>query len=56
MFAHMYRMLASADPEWGQGLVEYALLIILIGIVMIVVMVLLGPTIGNLWSSIIYAV
>ena len=38
--------------EEGQGLVEYALIIVLIAIVVIAALTLLGPTIGNVFSSI----
>ena len=40
----------SADD--GQGLAEYALILALIAIVVIAVMRLLGPTIGNTFSTI----
>ena len=38
--------------EKGQGLVEYALIITLIAIVVILAMNFLGPTIGNVFSEI----
>jgi len=38
--------------EKGQGLVEYAIILALIAIVVIAVMQLLGPKIGNVFSSI----
>jgi pilus assembly protein Flp/PilA len=38
--------------EEGQGLVEYALIIFLIAIVLLVVVSLLGTTIGSIFSSI----
>jgi pilus assembly protein Flp/PilA len=37
----------------GQGLVEYALIMILVSIVVIGALTLLGPTIGNVFSNII---
>ncbi len=40
------------EAERGQGLVEYALIIALVAIVVIAILVLLGPQIGNLFSSI----
>ena len=40
------------DPK-GQGLVEYALIIMLVAAVVIVVMWLLGPAIGSAYSNII---
>jgi pilus assembly protein Flp/PilA len=44
--------LTQDDAEAGQSLVEYALLMILIGISAIVVIALLGPTIGNIFDNI----
>jgi len=37
----------------GQGLVEYALLLVLVALVVIVILVLLGPAIGNVFSNVI---
>ncbi len=39
--------------EEGQGLVEYALILALVALVVIVILALLGPTIGNVFSNII---
>lgn len=36
----------------GQGLVEYALILVLVAIVVIAVLMLMGPVIGNTFSSI----
>ena len=41
-----------APKEKGQGLVEYALILVLVAIVVIAVLTLLGPIIGNVFSSI----
>lgn len=41
-----------APTEEGQGLVEYAIILALVSIVVIAVMRLLGPKIGNTFSSI----
>jgi pilus assembly protein Flp/PilA len=38
--------------EKGQGLVEYALIIILIALIVIIALQLLGPTLGNTFSNI----
>ena len=37
----------------GQGLVEYALMILLVGIVVIVLVALFGTSVGNMFSNII---
>ena len=36
----------------GQGLVEYALILVLVALVVIVALVILGPNIGNIFSQI----
>ncbi|GER79025.1 MAG: hypothetical protein JETCAE02_16340 [Anaerolineaceae bacterium] len=36
----------------GQGLVEYALILVLVAIVVFAVLLLLGPVIGNAFSTI----
>lgn len=38
--------------EEGQGLVEYALILVLVAIVVIAVLLLLGPAIGNVFSRV----
>lgn len=43
--------LKSRRAEHGQGLVEYALILLLVAIVVIVALALLGPAIGNLFSN-----
>jgi pilus assembly protein Flp/PilA len=42
-----------APKEKGQGLVEYALILVLIAIVVIVILSLLGPAIGNVFSNVV---
>lgn len=39
--------------EDGQGLVEYALILVLVAIIVIAILALLGPQIGNVFSQII---
>jgi len=41
-----------APKERGQGLVEYAIILAFVAIVVIVVVRLLGPKIGNTFSTI----
>jgi len=44
---------AKRYSEGGQGLVEYALILVLVAIVVIVVLSLLGPSIGNVFSQLV---
>jgi len=39
--------------EEGQGLVEYALILVLVAIVVIAILLLLGPIVGNVFSNIV---
>lgn len=43
-------MLSFKDNESGQGLVEYALILILVAVIVIVLLALLGPTLRGLLS------
>ena len=38
--------------EEGQGLVEYALILVLVAIVVIAILILVGPQIANIFSKI----
>ncbi len=48
-------MLIARD-EKGQGLVEYALILVLVAVVVIVILALLGPAIGNIFSNIVSSI
>ena len=37
----------------GQGLVEYALILVLVVLIVIAVLMLLGPIVGNLFSNVV---
>ncbi len=39
--------------EEGQGLVEYALILVLVAVVVIAILTILGPAIGNVFSNIV---
>jgi pilus assembly protein Flp/PilA len=52
-FAGGIIMLYRPNNEEGQGLVEYALILVLVAVVVIIILAVLGPTIGNVFSSII---
>ncbi|MBK8782436.1 MAG: Flp family type IVb pilin [Anaerolineales bacterium] len=41
-----------SPKEKGQGLVEYALILVLVAIVVIAALMVLGPIIGNVFSKI----
>ena len=48
--------LLAGDGEEGQGLVEYALILVLVAVVVIAVLTLLGPAIGNVFSTILQSI
>jgi pilus assembly protein Flp/PilA len=39
--------------EEGQGLVEYALILVLVAVVVIIILAVLGPRVGNIFSRIL---
>jgi pilus assembly protein Flp/PilA len=39
--------------EKGQGLVEYALILVMVALIVIVILSLLGPAIGNVFSNVV---
>jgi pilus assembly protein Flp/PilA len=41
--------------EEGQGLVEYAMILVLIAVVVALVLLLVGPAVGNLFSVVVDA-
>jgi pilus assembly protein Flp/PilA len=45
-------LFARKSTERGQGLVEYALILVLVAIVVIAALMILGPIIGNAFSTI----
>lgn len=45
------QMLIHAE-EKGQGLVEYAIILVLVAVVVIAVLMIMGPTIGNTFSKV----
>jgi pilus assembly protein Flp/PilA len=42
-----------AAKEPGQGLVEYALILVMVALVVIVILALLGPAVGAVFSNLI---
>jgi len=45
-------MMSFIPDERGQGLIEYALLLVMVTLVVIVVLLLMGPIIGNVFTKI----
>jgi pilus assembly protein Flp/PilA len=45
-------MLYSPREE-GQGLLEYAMILVLVAAVVLLILVLMGPTIGNYYSNVL---
>ncbi len=41
-----------SPKEKGQGLVEYALILVLVAIVVIAALMILGPIVGNVFSKV----
>lgn len=47
-------MIKNEGPlSHGQGLVEYALIMLLVAVIVIVILALLGPAVGNLFSTVV---
>jgi pilus assembly protein Flp/PilA len=49
------RLLALASRKEGQGMVEYALILVLVSIVVIVVLLTMGKQIKNVFSNVVAA-
>ena len=47
-------MLYHPSPEKGQGLVEYALILVLLAVVVLAVLMVFGPSLGNVYSRVVY--
>ena len=45
------KIMLFSPKEKGQGLVEYALILVLVAIVVIAALMILGPIIGNVFSK-----
>jgi pilus assembly protein Flp/PilA len=50
--ARGFQMLHGSERQ-GQGLVEYALILMLVALVVIIILMLLGPAIGNTFSNVV---
>ncbi len=47
------QMMKLVNREEGQGMVEYGLILALVAVVVIAVLTLLGPAVGNIFSSVV---
>lgn len=50
--ADMKAIRGPGNKEIGQGLVEYGMIIFLVAIVVIAILILMGPQIGNMFSQV----
>jgi len=41
--------------EEGQGLLEYGLVLVLVAVIIVAVLILLGPIVGNMFSTMVEA-
>ena len=46
------RLTTREEKEEGQGMVEYALILVLVAIVVIAALLILGPTIANVFNTV----
>lgn len=51
----VWRMLGRAEQQRGQGMVEYALILVLVSIVVIVILLTMGNQIQNVFSNVVAA-
>ena len=64
MLSHTYHLILSVPEteddttslETGQGLVEYALILILVAVTVVALLVIMGPAMGNIYSNILSAI
>ncbi|MCL4265426.1 MAG: pilus assembly protein [Anaerolineae bacterium] len=48
-------MLSIKEGQEGQGLMEYALVLVFVAVVIIAILTVLGPQIGNMYSRVTVA-
>jgi len=53
-YAKVYFNRKSGDLEFGQGLVEYALILVMVSVVMVVLLSVMGPAIRNIFANILF--
>ena len=52
IFAERNSSMLFHPQERGQGLIEYAIILVLVAVVVIALMRLIGPRVGNIFSTI----
>lgn len=55
MFKLVSKLSQKSEREDGQGLVEYALILVLVSVVVIVILSQVGPGVGNIFSQVVGA-
>lgn len=53
-YAKAYFKLPSDEMDVGQGLVEYAMILVMVSVVMVVLLAVMGPAIQNIFKNIIF--
>lgn len=48
-------MLFLKEGQEGQGLMEYALVLVLVAVVIVAILTILGPQVGNMYSRVTVA-
>ncbi|MGD2147574.1 MAG: pilus assembly protein [Anaerolineae bacterium] len=51
--AEEVRRMLFLPHEEGQGLTEYALIMLLVAIIVIVILAIFGPAVGNMFSNVV---
>lgn len=46
-------MMYRPQNEEGQGLVEYALILVMVALAVIVILIVFGPVLGNMFSTVV---
>jgi pilus assembly protein Flp/PilA len=44
------------SDDRGQGLVEYALIMLLVALVVIIILAIFGPAVGNMFSTVVSSI
>ena len=52
-YARVYFNHQTEDMEFGQGLVEYAMILVMVSVIIVVLLAVVGPSIRNIFENII---